>query len=61
MDQLIVSGARDALERWGKSGPSGPCTIIGEVHGAQLEIAGRLTVQVSELRRSFTDGLIPFF
>ncbi len=58
---FIVSGTHEALAEWSEAGASAPCTIIGEVHGDELEIAGRLMVPVSELRRSWTDGLIPFF
>ncbi len=58
---FVVSGERVALEQWARSGPSAPCTIIGEVGREGLEIAGRLKVAVGELELSFTGGLVPFF
>ena len=58
---FIVSGAAKALERWAQSGPSAPCTIIGEVGGDALEIAGRLSVKVAQLRKAWYEGLEEFF
>jgi phosphoribosylformylglycinamidine synthase len=45
---FIVSGPADALDGM---------TIIGEVGGDALEIAGRLNLAVSELRSAYDAGL----
>jgi phosphoribosylformylglycinamidine synthase len=58
---FIVSGTADALAQWAKSGPSAPCTIIGEVCGDVLHIAGRLELPVTELARAWSAGLVQFF
>jgi phosphoribosylformylglycinamidine synthase len=58
---FIVSGGEDALEQWAKSEPSAPCTIIGEVCGDALHIAGRLTLPVAELTQAWSEELAQFF
>jgi hypothetical protein len=51
----------DALEQWGKSGPSAPCTIIGEVCEDALYIAGWPRLPVTDLARAWCKGLDKFF
>ncbi len=58
---FIVSGPADALERWADFGPSGACTMIGEVCGDVLQIASRLTLPMDELARAWRKGLDRFF
>ncbi len=58
---FIVSGEAEVLGAWSDRRPSAPCTIIGEVHGEELEIVGRLKLAVNELELSFSGGLVPFF
>ena len=58
---FIVSGEAESLRRWAEAEPSAPYTIIGEVGGAELQIAGRLSLPVSELERSWSEGLEKFF
>ena len=58
---FIVSGPADALERWADSGPSGACTMIGEVCGDALQIVSRLSLPVDELLRAWGEGLDKFF
>jgi phosphoribosylformylglycinamidine synthase subunit PurL len=58
---FIVSGPADALERWASSGPSGSCTIIGEVCGDELEIVHRVSLAVAELTQAWCEGLNQFF
>jgi phosphoribosylformylglycinamidine synthase subunit PurL len=58
---FIVSGAADVLERWANSGPSGECTIIGEVCGDALQLVGRVSLPVAELTRAWSEGLDKFF
>ncbi|MGN6170454.1 MAG: phosphoribosylformylglycinamidine synthase subunit PurL [Solirubrobacteraceae bacterium] len=58
---FIVSGPADALKRWADSGPSGACTIIGEVCGDELQVVRRLSLRVAELSRAWSEGLDKFF
>jgi phosphoribosylformylglycinamidine synthase len=58
---FIVSGPPDALERWADSGPSGACTMIGEVCGDALQIASRLSLPMDALTRAWGNGLDKFF
>jgi phosphoribosylformylglycinamidine synthase subunit PurL len=58
---FIVSGPAESLHRWAELEPSARCTIIGEVGGTSLEIAGRLDVSVAELEQAWSEGLAPFF
>ncbi|MGN6169483.1 MAG: AIR synthase related protein, partial [Solirubrobacteraceae bacterium] len=58
---FIVSGPADALERWADSGPSGACTMIGEVCGDALQIVSRLSLPVDALMRVWHEGLDKFF
>ncbi len=58
---FIVSGKRESLRRWAEAEPSAPYTIIGEVGGAELQIAGRLSLPVRELERAWSEGLKKFF
>jgi phosphoribosylformylglycinamidine synthase subunit PurL len=58
---FIVSGSAESLSRWAQAQPSARCTIIGEVGGGSLEIAGRLTLPVAVLERTWAEGLNRFF
>jgi phosphoribosylformylglycinamidine synthase len=58
---FLVSGGPETLREWARAEPSAPCTIIGEVGGDTLEIAGRLNLTVSELEVSWAEGLAGFF
>ena len=58
---FIVSGSALSLKEWAQAEPSAPCTIIGEVRGAVLEIAERVSLAVSELQAGWAEGLAPFF
>jgi phosphoribosylformylglycinamidine synthase subunit PurL len=58
---FIVSGSAESLRRWAQAEPSAGCTIIGEVGGGSLEIAGRLTLPVAVLERTWAEGLARFF
>jgi phosphoribosylformylglycinamidine synthase len=58
---FIVSGPAHVLERWADSGPSGACTMIGEVCGNTLQIVGRLSLLVDELTQAWSEGLAQFF
>jgi phosphoribosylformylglycinamidine synthase subunit PurL len=49
---FVVSAPRDAVARFGAA-----ATLIGEVGGDALEIAGELSVAVAELARVHADGL----
>jgi phosphoribosylformylglycinamidine synthase len=49
---FVVSAPRDAVARFGAA-----ATLIGEVGGDALEIAGELSVAVAELARVHSDGL----
>jgi phosphoribosylformylglycinamidine synthase II len=58
---FIVSGPADVLEQGANSGPSGECTIIGEVCGDALQLGRRVSLPVAELRRAWSEGLDKFF